>query len=78
MIVIRKLEDRFRFYRLIHENVRDTRQDEKKKFPLSDLLRQSVYIRLPDYEDLNDATRVSTDPGPCLLGSRGTGITAES
>ena len=78
MIVIRKLEERFRFYSLIQEQVRDTRQDEKKKFPLADLLRQSVYIRLTDYEDLKDAARVSTDPGPCLLGSRGTGISAES
>ena len=40
----------------------DSRQGSNKKFPLADLLRQSVYSRLAGYEDLNDAVRVSADP----------------
>ena len=40
-----------------------------KKFPLADLLRQSVYSRLAGYEDLNDAARVSADPTFRLIGS---------
>ena len=41
-----------------------------KKFPLADLLRQSVYSRLAGYEDLNDAVRVSADPTLRLIGSK--------
>ena len=41
-----------------------------KKFPLADLLRQSVYSRLAGYEDLNDAVRVSADPTFRLIGSQ--------
>ena len=41
-----------------------------KKFPLADLVRQSVYSRLAGYEDLNDAVRVSADPTFRLLGSK--------
>ena len=41
-----------------------------KKFPLADLLRQSVYSRLAGYEDLSDAVRVSADPTFRLIGSK--------
>ena len=41
-----------------------------KKFPLADLVRQSVYSRLAGYEDLNDAIRVSADPTFRLIGSK--------
>ena len=37
-------------------------QGKNKKFPLADLLRQSVHSRSAGYEDLNDAVRVSADP----------------
>ena len=39
------------------------------RFPLADLLRQSVYSRLAGYEDVNDAERVSADPAFRLIGS---------
>ena len=65
LVLIRELEERLGLDRLIDEQVRDARQGENKKFPLADQLRQSVYIRLRGYEDLNDAACVSTGPGPC-------------
>ena len=48
----------------------DSRQGTNKKFPLADLVRQSVYSRLAGYEDLNDAARVSADPTFRLIGSK--------
>jgi hypothetical protein len=49
--------------------------------PLADLLRQSVYSRLADYENVNDAERLSLDPAFRLIGSekvlaRGAGLTS--
>ena len=68
LVLIRELEERLGLDRLIDEQVRDARQSENKKFPLADLLLQSVYIRLAGYEDLNNTAQVSTDPGFRLLG----------
>ena len=45
------------FSTLIDEHLSDSREGLNKKFPLADLLRQSVYSRLAGYEDLNDAAR---------------------
>ena len=70
LVLIRELDERLGLDRLIDEHVRNTRQGENTKFPLADLLRQSVYSRLAGYEDLNDAVRVSTDPTFRLLGSK--------
>ena len=56
--------------KLIDEHLSDSRQGLNKKFPLADLLRQSVYSRLAGYEDLNDAVRVSADPTFRLIGSK--------
>jgi hypothetical protein len=39
------------------------------QFPLTDLVRQSVYRRLAGYEDVNDAERLSHDPTFRLIGS---------
>jgi hypothetical protein len=50
-------DERLGLGRLINEHLTDTRQGENKKFPLADLVRQSVYSRLAGYEDLNDAVR---------------------
>ena len=43
---------------------------EGAAFPLADLLRRSVYSRLPDYEDVNDAERLSKDPTFRPIGSK--------
>jgi hypothetical protein len=64
------LDERLGLGKLINEHLSDTRQGENTKFPLADLVRQSVYSRLAGYEDLNDAVRVSGDPTFRLLGSK--------
>ena len=62
LILVRELDERLGLGKLIDEHLTDSRQGSNKKFPLVDLLRQSVYSRLAGYEDLNDAVRVSADP----------------
>jgi hypothetical protein len=70
LVLVRELDERLGLGKLIDEHLRDTRQGDNKKFPLADLVRQSVYSRLAGYEDLNDAVRVSADPTFRLLGSK--------
>ena len=70
LILIRELDERLGLGKLIEEHLSDSRQGLNKKFPLADLLRQSVYSRLAGYEDLNDAVRVSADPTFRLIGSK--------
>ena len=62
LILVRELDERLGLGNLIDEHLSDSRQGLNTKFPLVDLLRQSVYSRLAGYEDLNDAVRVSADP----------------
>ena len=68
--MVRELDERLGLGKLIDEHLTDSRQGSNKKFPLADLLRQSVYSRLAGYEDLNDAVRVSADPTFRLIGSQ--------
>ena len=70
LIRIRELDERLGLGKLIEEHLSDSRQGSNKKFPLADLLPQSVYSRLAGYEDLNDAIRVSADPTFRLIGSK--------
>ena len=70
LILIRELDERLGLGKLIEEHLSDSRQGLNKKFPLADLLRQSVYSRLAGYEDLNDAVRVSADPTFRLISSK--------
>ena len=70
LILIRELDERLGLGKLIDEHLSDSRQGTNKKFPLADLLRQSVYSRLAGYENLNDAVRVSADPTFRLIGSQ--------
>ena len=70
LILIRELDERLGLGKLIEEHFSDSRQGYNKKFPLADLLRQSVYSRLAGYEDVNDAVRVSADPTFRLIGSK--------
>jgi len=70
LILVRELDERLGLGKLISEHLSDSRQGLNKKFPLADLVRQSIYSRLAGYEDLNDAVRVSADPTFRLLGSK--------
>ena len=70
LILVRELDERLGLGNLIDEHLTDSRQGLNKKFPLADLLRQSVYSRLAGYEDLNDAVRVSADPTFRLIGTK--------
>ena len=70
LLLVRELDERLGLGKLIDEHLSDPRQGENKKFPLADLVRQSVYSRVAGYEDLNDAVRVSADPTFRLLGSK--------
>ncbi len=70
LILVRELDERLGLGQLIDEHLTDSRRGLNKKFPLADLLRQSVYSRLAGYEDLNDAVRVSADPTFRLIGSK--------
>ena len=70
LILVRELDERLGLGKLIDEYLSDSRQGLNKKFPLADLLRQSIYSRLAGYEDVNDAVRVSADPTFRLIGSQ--------
>ena len=69
LILVRELDERLGLGTLIDEHLSDSREGLNKKFPLADLLRQSVYSRWAGYEDLNDAARVSADATFRLIGS---------
>lgn len=70
LLLVRELDERLGFGKLIDQHLIDPRQGENTKFPFADLVRQSVYSRLAGYEDLNDAVRVSADPTFRLIGSK--------
>jgi hypothetical protein len=63
------LDERLGLSQLISENLTDARHGRNTQLPLPDLLRRSIYSRLADYEDLNDAERLSRDPAFRLIGS---------
>ena len=46
LILVRELDERLGLGKLIDEYLSDSRQGLNKKFPLADLLRQSIYSRL--------------------------------
>ena len=78
LLLVRELDERLGLGKLIDEHLSDTRQGENKKFPLADLLRQSVYSRLAGYEDLNDAVCGCPPIRPFACSARRrTGIAAE-
>ena len=70
LILVRELDERLGLGKLIDEYLSDSRQGLNKKFPLADLLRQSIYSRLAGYEDVDDAVQVSADPTFRLIGSQ--------
>ena len=69
LILVRELEERLGFGKLIDRHLTDARA-ENARFSFADLLRQSVYSRLAGYEDVNDAEQLSHDPMFRLIGSK--------
>ena len=69
LLLVRELDERLGLSALITENIMDDRRGKNTQLPLPDLLRQSIYSRLAEYEDLNDAERLSQDPTFRLIGS---------
>lgn len=67
-VQVRELDDRLGFSDLIAQHITDPR-GKNAQFPLTDLVRQSIYRRLTGYEDINDAQRLSQDPTFLLIGS---------
>jgi hypothetical protein len=62
LILVRELDEHLGMSQLIEQHWADSR-GKNTQFPLADLLRQPVYSRLAGYADVNDAERVSVDPG---------------
>ena len=67
LLLVRELDERLSFIGLIQNQLVDSRTGRNTQFPLAD--RQSAYSRLAGYEDLNDATRLASDPTFRLMGS---------
>jgi hypothetical protein len=69
LILVRELDERLGFGGLVAQHLTDSRRGRNTQLPLADLLRQSVYSRIADYEDVNDAERLTQDPTFRLIGS---------
>ena len=69
LLLVRELDERLGLNQLIEEHLTDGRRGKNTQLPLPDLLRQSLYSRLAEYEDVNDAERLSQDPTFRLIGS---------
>ncbi len=70
LLLVRELDERLGLTGLIQNHLVDSRTGRNRQFPLADLFRQSAYSRLAGYEDLNDATRLASDPTFRLMGSK--------
>jgi len=80
LILVRGMDQRLGFSDLIAQHITDPR-GKNTQFPLTDLVRQSVYRRLAGYEDVNDAEPLTHDPTFRLISSetlweRGTALTS--
>jgi hypothetical protein len=69
LLLVRELDERLGLTGLIQNHLVDSRAGRNTQFPLVDLFRQSAYSRLAGYGDLNDATRLASDPTFRLTGS---------
>ena len=77
LILVRELDERLGFSKLIGQHLTDLRRGKNTQLPLADLLRQSVCSRLAGYEDVNDAERLFQDPTFRLINSEKAGIEAQ-
>src|SRR5258708_26902874 len=70
LLLPRELDDQLGLDALIEHHLSDPRTGHNRQFPLPHLFRQSIYNRLPGYEDTNDAERLAEDPTFRMLASR--------
>jgi len=75
VILIRELDERLGFGELVEEYLTDAHAQSARP-PFAELLRQSVYSRLPGYEEVNDSGRPCHDPTLWLIGSKRSAIEA--
>ena len=62
LFLYRELDEQLRLTEDAAVNLIDIRSGSNKQYKLLDLLRQSIYLRLAGYEDVNDSDRLRTDP----------------
>ena len=68
LIVVRELDERLGFGELSEQHLTDS-GTKNARLPFAGLLRLSMYSRLPGYEDVDDAERLSQDSTFRLIGS---------
>jgi len=62
LLVIRELDDALGLSDLASSTLNESRRGKNRVHRLDGLFRQSVYVRLAGYEDVNDADRLALDP----------------
>ena len=62
LLVMRQLDDALGLSAIASAELRDNRPGKNKVHPLEGMLRQSVFSRLAEYEDVNDADHLALDP----------------
>jgi hypothetical protein len=60
--LVRELDERLSLSAFIERHLTDARRGKNVHLPLSHLLRQSIYSRPDNYENVNDVARLSQDP----------------
>ena len=72
LLLVRKLDERLGLSAVIIENIKEDQHGKNIQLPLPNLSRKSIYSRLAEYEDVNDAERLSQDPTFRMIGSEKT------
>ena len=62
LILVRELDERLGLSELMDRHMNDSRRGKNIQLLLADLLRQSIYSRLVEYEDVNYAALPFQDP----------------
>ena len=62
LLAYREIDDAFGLTELAACKLTDNRTGKNTQHRIAALLRQSVYSRLAEYEDTNDAERLAVDP----------------
>ena len=79
LLTDRELDDALALTITAANTLLDSRTGQNSQHTLSALLRQSIYIRLAGYEDVNDAERLRLDPAMrIIVGGRAMDATSAS